>query len=656
MIDMRNKRIIMYFIIFIFLVISLLRVFYICAYKYNYYEKQYKMIKNKTTFLSSSNRGRILDRNGKVLVKNEGVNTLIFNKLNKKNKEDEIKISTDLASILDLDLSDLDDSIIKEYYLVTHDDGKNLITKSEWDKYNKRKITDEKITNLKYKRITKQMIDQMGDQEKKSAYIYYKLNNGYYYQDKIIKKELTDEELAKINNLSFNSLKVVTTYKRVYPYGNILRDLFGIVASSVPKELKGEYLKKGVPLNSSVGVSGLEKYYDKYLRGKDAIYKVGENNKLHLISKEQKGKDLYLSIDIDIEQKINEILGDEIKKAKNFKSSKYYNHSFVLVGNPKTGEIISINGLKMNNNGSLVDISSLASESSYTVGSVVKGATISVGYQNNLIKPGFLVYDSCVKVKNVQKKCSWKRLGKIDDIKALAYSSNYYQFLIASRLANPNYKWNASLDSNKEHFDIYRKTLSSYGLGSKTYIDLPNEKSGLKGRGVSDDLLLNLAIGQYDAYTPLELLQYINTVASNGERYRLSLMKKITDKNENIVKINKKKLINKVDLDQEYISRIKKGFEGVIRYGTGKGYTDKKINAAGKTGTSETFIDTDNDNRVDTKTISTAFVMYAPSDDPKYSIIIISPNIGITKGDKSVKYAINLYLNKKISSFLFENS
>ena len=112
----------------------------------------------------------------------------------------------------------------------------------------------------------------------------------------------------------------------------------------------------------------------------------------------------------------------------------------------------------------------------------------------------------------------------------------------------------------------------------------------------------------------------------------------------------------RLNILREYISRIKKGFEGVISYGTGKGYTDKKINAAGKTGTSETFIDTDNDNRVDTKTISTAFVMYAPSDDPKYSIIIISPNIGITKGDKSVKYAINLYLNKKISSFLFENS
>ena len=654
MINMKNKRNYMYLLIFVFLIFSCLRIFYICIYKSSYYEKEYKLIKNKTTFLSSSNRGRILDRNGKVLVKNEGVNTLVFNKLNKSDNENEIKISKTLAKILDINDSLIEDIYLKDYYLAVNNDGNDLITKKEWDKYYKRKISSEKIIKLKYERITKEILDKMSINEKRSAYIYHKINDGYYYQDKVIKKELSDVELAKINNLSFNSLKVVTTYKRVYPYGNLLRNVFGIVASSVPKELKDEYLKKKIPLNSSVGVSGLEKYYDKYLRGKDAIYKVDENNKLKLVSKEKKGSDLYLSIDIDIEKKINEILMEEMKKAKSFRSSKYYNHSFVLVGDAKTGEVISVNGLKINDTGSFSDISLLASESSYTVGSVVKGATISIGYKNNLITPGEFVRDSCIKVKNVQKKCSWKRLGRVDDIKALAYSSNYYQFLIATRLTNPNYKWNSALNSNKEHFNTYRKMLANYGLGSLTGIDLPNEKDGIKGNSVSDDLLLNLAIGQYDSYTPFELLQYINTIASGGNRYKLSLMKKI-ERNDKIIKINKKKLINKVDLDDEYINRIKKGFEGVISYGTGKGYTNKDISAAGKTGTSETFIDTDNDEVVDTKTISTAFVMYAPSTDPKYSVVIISPNIGITRGDKSTKYAINLYLNKKISSFLFEN-
>ena len=610
--------------------------------------KLYDEINNRTTFLSSSIRGRILDRNGKVLVDNKGVNTLVFNKMNKYGNEDEITISKKLSKILNIDTSLVKEIYLKDYYLITHDNGNNLIKKSEYTKLKKRLITNDDIIKLKYKRITTDMLNSI---DKGSAYIYYLLNNGYYYQDKIIKKDLTDEELAKVNNLSFNSLRIITTFKRVYPYGDTLRDVFGTVNETVPYELKDEYLKEGVPLNSSAGISGLERTYDKYLRGKDSIYKV-ENDKLKLIQKEKKGNDLYLSIDIDIVQKINAILKEEMIKAKKFRSSKYYNHSYVLVGDPKTGEIISINGYKYNN-GSFTDITGLITESSYTVGSVVKGATISVGYKEKLIKPGALVLDSCIKVYGVSKKCSWKRLGRVDDVKALAYSSNYYQFLIATKLTNPGYRWNSKLNAKKEDFDTYRNMLASYGLGAKTNIDLPNEKTGIKNSTVSDDLLLNLAIGQLDTYTPAQMLQYINTIADNGKRYKLNLMKYIKDPNDKVIKINKTKLLDRVDIDKTDMERIQKGFTGVIKYGTARGYTRSGFNGAGKTGTSETFIDTNDDGKVDTKTISTAFLMYAPVNDPKYSIVIISPNIGITNGNTSSKYSINLYLNKKITNTIF---
>ena len=66
--------------------------------------------------------------------------------------------------------------------------------------------------------------------------------------------------------------------------------------------------------------------------------------------------------------------------------------------------------------------------------------------------------------------------------------------------------------------------LSSYGLGIKTGIDLPNEDTGIKGKSYSADLLLNLAIGQYDTYTPIELLNYINTVADQGQRRKPSFV------------------------------------------------------------------------------------------------------------------------------------
>ena len=462
-----KKRYLVILLIFIINIVSIMKILYICSFRGSYYKSVYKELNNKTTFLSSSIRGRILDRNGKVLVDNIGVNTLVFNKLNKYKNESELKISTSLAKILEIDTDNLDINYLKDYFLVLNNDGNNLIKKSEWKKLERRELTKEQIEDLKRSRITKSMLNKFSNYEKKSAYIYHKLNDGYYYQDKIIKKELSDDELAKINDLSFNSLRIITTFKRTYPYGDTLRDVFGVVKESVPYELKDEYLKKGVPLNSSAGASGLERYYDSYLRGKDMVYKV-INNKLKLVKKEKKGNDLYLSIDIDLVNEINKILKEEMLKAKKLRSSKFYDHSYILIGDPKTGEIVAISALKYNN-GHFDDISGLSKESSYTVGSVVKGATISVGYKNNLIIPGKTILDSCVKVYGVQKKCSWKPLGRVDDIKALAYSSNYYQFIIAAHLANPQYRWNSHLNANETHFNEYRDMLKSFGLGSKNF-------------------------------------------------------------------------------------------------------------------------------------------------------------------------------------------
>ena len=195
---MKNSRNYIIMFIFILSVIACIRVFYICSYRAGYYKRIYKDLNNKTTFLSSSIRGRILDRNGKILVDNEGVNTLVFNKMNKYKNENEINISSSLAKILDVDLDLIKKDYLKDYYLVLHSNGDKLIKKSEWEKYNKREISKEKIESLKYSRITDSMLNKFSDYEKKSAYIYHKLNDGYYYQDKIIKKDLSDDELELI--------------------------------------------------------------------------------------------------------------------------------------------------------------------------------------------------------------------------------------------------------------------------------------------------------------------------------------------------------------------------------------------------------------------------------------------------------------------------
>ena len=70
-------------------------------------------------------------------------------------------------------------------------------------------------------------------------------------------------------------------------------------------------------------------------------------------------------------------------------------------------------------------------------------------------------------------------------------------------------------------------------------------------------MLLNLSIGQYDTYTPIELVQYINTIANNGKRIKLSLMNKIVDSDNKVIKKNDSKVLNDVELDNYYFERLK---------------------------------------------------------------------------------------------------
>ena len=85
-----------------------------------------------------------------------------------------------------------------------------------------------------------------------------------------------------------------------------------------------------------------------------------------------------------------------------------------------------------------------------------------------------------------------------------------------------------------------------------------------------------------------------------------------------------------------------------MTYGTGKNYVSTKFDASGKTGTSESFVDSNSDGKIDTETISTSFVMYMPSDKPKYAISITSPNISNKSG--GYKYPINQQVIKKITN------
>lgn len=623
-----------YCLITIIYLLIISRYLYIAYYKHDYYYEEYLNATNKIVYGLNAPRGRILDRNGKVLVDNIGTNTIVFHKL--KNIDTK-KIAHLLNTIIpNIKKASIDEQ--KKYYL-TFNETDSLLTEKEQELYNNRKISQAEVEEIKLARI--EPLLNYTNKEQQEIHLYYLLNKGYIYDSKIIAKDVSDEICAKINISNISGLTCEYTTKRIYLY-DTLNDILGRTGN-ITKENKEYYLAKGYSLNDTVGLSYLEKQYDDYLRGEKAKYLVNEDNSLTLISNSKLGNDIYLSIDIELQLQINEILKKNLNKASNLKNTKYYNSSYVLVSNPNTGEIIASTGL-MKVKDDFHDITTNILTSSFTMGSVIKGASHTVGYQNNLIDIGTKINDSCIKLYQVPTKCSYKRLGYIDDITALKTSSNYYQFLTAIKLTGNKYKYNMKLEVSEKDFNTYRDTFAEFGLGSKTGIDLENESLGIKGKTIAPDLLLNLSIGQYDTYTPLQLLNYINTIATNGKRYSLHYLKEVKNKDK-IIYEYQPNLLNIVK--NSNFNRIKEGFKEVLYSGTGRGYTDTLYKPAGKTGTSEVVYNKD------IITINQTYAMFAPYDNPQYSIVVISPNISYNNDYDNYIAPINRYISKEVSKLVF---
>jgi len=635
----------------IFLIIGI-RIFLINCVFGNVYKKELDNKTNNYVYGSSAPRGKILDRNGVILVDNIGVKTLFYTKLSGITIEEEINIAYKLANILNIKLNE---NSYKKFWLILNNNGKDLITEEEYELYKKRKISNKELIKLKYDRITDKMLSKFTELDKKSATIYSLMNKGYSYTKKEIIKNMSDYEYSQIVELNLKGITTELTWKRVYNYGETLRDVFGTIGN-IPEESLEKYISNGYELNDVVGLSYLELQYEDYLKGEKDLYKVNKDNTLTLVKEGKSGNDLVLSIDIEVQLKLENIIKDTILNAKKRKYTDFFSESYSIVGSPNTGEIIAMSGQKLidKENEKFKNVNTNLINTSYTVGSVVKMGTISTGYKYNVIDIGTSVVDSCIKLYQVPMKCSYKSLGKIDDLTAISKSSNYYQFKIAIGLTGNNYKYNMKLNTSSKDFDKFRNMYREYGLGSITGIDLPNETSGIIGNSYSSDLLLNLSIGQYDTYTPIELFQYINTLASMGEKRSPQLMKKITS-DENIITKNEYKILNKVSLDEKYLERIKEGMKLATTSGTARNYISSEYNPGGKTGTSETFIDTNNDGIMDTKTTSIAFVGFAPLDDPEYSIIVLAPNLYVEKEEEYSKVYITRYISRDITNFLFEN-
>ena len=635
--------IILYFVIFG-------RLFFLQILKTDEYKEKLAMSTEKTIESTSAPRGRVYDRNYNLLVDNEAVKTIYYKKLKGVTSEEEIALAYLIGDNINIDYSKVSDDRLKTFYYMGHyKECRKKITDEEWDLYNKRKLNDSDIEKLIYERLDDE-INEYNDRDKKAAYIYYLMNKGYSYAEKVIKnKDVTDAEYAYISE-NIDNLKGFNTkldWERVYLYGDTFKSILGSVSSNsqgIPSELADTYLKKGYSLDDRVGISYLEYQYEDYLKGTKAKYRLLSDNSYELVSEGKRGSDIVLTIDINLQKYLEEVLENEVYNAKGEAGTNYYNRSFVVVSDPNTGEILAMSGkqvLEKDGSKYIVDYTPGIVTLPVTPGSVVKGASMMVGYKYGAINIGSHLYDECIKIKDTPLKCSWRTMGDIDDIYALQYSSNVYQYKIAIAVGKGKYEYNKSLSLDEDAFKKYRDMYAEFGLGLKTGIDLPVESLGYMGSSKLPGHLLDFSIGQYDTYTPIQLSQYINTIANGGKRLKPYLLKEVYRASDNGDKFGsltykaETDVMGALSVEDKYINRVREGFSSVVQNGLGYGYMGYYTNSSGKTGTSQSFIDTDGDGKVDTETITSSFVGYSPSDNPKMSIVVVSPDISVPNSSQS---------------------
>ena len=628
--------------------------------------EEYKLALSDLTYTevsgTSSPRGRILDRNYNVIVDNKSLKTIVYKKGKKVTDEDMIDLAWKVTPYIGLNYSKVSDRNRREYYCAKNKDICNsFITNKENEKFKQRKITSNELYEMKLQRIPDEDLT-FEFEEDKVAYMYYLMNRGYAYEEKIIKSDATDKEYAYIseNNQELKGFNTKIDWERVYPYGNTFKSMLGTVSSAtqgIPKEEKDYYLEKGYSLNDRVGLSYIEKEYEEYLKGEKALYEVVNSHETKLIKEGSRGKDIVLSIDINLQQRIEEIISNYVWATKNEPNTEYYDHSTVVIQDPRNGDILAMASMKLEN-GEIVDNTTSILTSPVMPGSIVKGASMLVGYNTGAIHIGETMLDECVKISGIPKeKCSSVlNLGVIDDITALAKSSNVYQFKIAMRVNGQEYHRDMKMPFKQSSFDIYRDMYHSFGLGVKTGIDLPVESKGYTSEDKAAGNLLDFVMGQYETYTPLQISQYISTIANSGARVQPHLLKEVRSSSEyselgEVEKTFDRTVLNYVDTQPQYMSRVREGFYAVTHRsdGYGVGYTDDWYQFAGKTGTSQSFIDTNDDGVIDTETITSSFIGYAPADDPRVSVVVISPDSSHPNSNIDYRSQVTYYLTQEVT-------
>ncbi len=652
----RRFKILMGFVVcvaFVFLV----QMFLIQIKNESYYETKLTQY-NSDLLTADTFRGNIYDRDGTRLVYNKNVSCATYYAV-KNIKKDEIKLIINfLIDNIDIDISKVSNRDKKDYLIMKEPDFvDSLVTKEEIDRYKNEDDYNNLIYNLKLSRITDEILEEhLSEHDIKYYKLYYAISNTH--SGSIILEEglsVVEASIIGENANILRGIKVTNDWIREYTYQDNFNQILGRVTTKkqgIPADMKEQLLALDYKNDSRVGTSGIEAQYESILTGIPATYKINYDSKgnpsVVFVSDGEKGDNIRLTIDWDIQKALSDAIEAELRKHNSYED-RYNNNIFVTMMDPNTGDIIAMAGKQRNpEKGNIYDYAAGNYLHTMAMGSTVKGATIYTAFKNNVIKENTYFYDAPMHIKGTNVMKSHKNMGNINEITALAQSSNVYMFNVAIQLGGDVYRYGEGLNIDvQKTITTFRNNFGELGLGVKTGIDIPREEIGSKGSQPVAGNLLHFAIGQYETYTTLQLAQYVSTIANGGKRIQPHLFLESFNENEDgetyITSQHNVRILDDVSEYSTAIKRIQKGFRECILSGTGRS-VNGYYQPAGKTGTAqviETATGIDYPNHL--------FVGYAPYYSPQISVACAAERQKTSTGESCkplAKKAFELYFAK----------
>lgn len=640
----------LFFIVFLLFVSLIVRLAYLQIIKGEEYKAEVERTES-TVVRGNVPRGEIYDAKLRPLVANEAKSTIMYTRGSNTKAENMARIAKDLSHLIEIDhsspfekkKSDLSIRDLKDYFYATNIDKMKERVKKHADE-NTLSINDISYSD------TVDLIDEAevmdySDDDLKAAGIYTKMNSAYALSTVNIKNtEVSQEEIAAISEYS-DSLPGVTSgtdWNRVYPQQDTLRSVLGSVSTEeqgIPEADERKYLAKGYSRNDRIGRSLIEYEYETVLRGSKSISKTETDNSGDILTQSEvypgsKGNNLVLTIDMDFQDQVDKIVTDVLSKKRGLNNGVY-----AVALNPKNGNVLAMSGKSLVD-GQIQDDSLGTISKSFEVGSSMKAATVLAGYMDEAITIGNnTILDEPLKIKGSRTISSlFNRSGResVNDMTALQKSSNVYMATIAMRMGGYwNYQQNQSLPiDGQATADKMRSYYQQFGLGSTTGIDLPNEATGQVSPVQNAGQTLFYSFGQFDTYTPMQLAQYISTVANGGIRYAPRLVSEIRETNQDNGEVGSlaheivPKVMNSIDLPEEEFERVQKGLHLVLNgdYGFAPSiFSGTPYTVAGKTGTAQASYWGDQVERRNESVTNITFVGYAPYDDPEIAVAVVIP-------------------------------